>query len=35
MAFLLSIRTAVPRKGVRVLYDDQRRMHRQIFAGDE
>jgi hypothetical protein len=34
-AFLLSIRTVVPRKGARVWYDDQRRVHQQIFAGDE
>jgi putative restriction endonuclease len=35
MPFLLSIRTVVPRKGARVWYDDQRRVHGQIFAGDE
>ena len=35
MPFLLSIRTVFPRKGGRVWYDDQRRVHQQIFAGDE
>jgi putative restriction endonuclease len=34
MPFLLSIRTVVPRRGARVWYDDQRRVHQQIFAGD-
>jgi putative restriction endonuclease len=35
MPFLLSIRTVFPRKGGRVWYDDQRHVHRQIFAGDD
>ena len=35
MPFLLSIRTVFPRKGGRIWYDDQRRVHQQIFAGDE
>ena len=35
MPFLLSIRTAIPRRGGRVWYDDQRNVHRQIFAGDD
>jgi putative restriction endonuclease len=35
MPFLLSIRTVFPRKGARVWYDDQRNVHRQIFAQDE
>jgi putative restriction endonuclease len=35
MPFLLSIRTVFSRKGGRVWYDDQRHVHRQIFAGDE
>ena len=35
MPFLLSIRTVFPRNGGRVWYDDQRHVHRQIFAGDE
>jgi putative restriction endonuclease len=30
----MSIRTVVPRRGARVWYDDQRRVHQQIFAGD-
>jgi hypothetical protein len=32
---LLSIRAVFPRKGGRVWYEDQRRLHQQIFAGDE
>jgi putative restriction endonuclease len=32
---LLSIRTVFPRPGGRVWYDDQREVHRQIFAEDE
>ena len=32
---LLSIRTVFPRKGGRVWDDDQRRVHGQIFAGEE
>jgi hypothetical protein len=35
MPFLLSIRTVFPRKGGRIWYDDQRQVHRQIFAGEE
>ena len=35
MDFLLSIRTVVPRKGGKVWYDDQRKVHRQIYEGDE
>jgi putative restriction endonuclease len=35
MRFLLSIKTVFPRPGGRVWYDDQREVHRQIFAGDE
>ena len=35
MRFLLSIKTVYPRPGARVWYDDQREVHRQIFAGDE
>jgi putative restriction endonuclease len=35
MAALLSIRTVFPRQGGRVWYDDQRDVHRQIYAGDD
>ena len=35
MRYLLSIRTVFPRPGGRVWYDDQRQVHRQIFASDE
>jgi len=35
MRFLLSIRTVFPRAGARVWYDDQRKVHQQIFAGVE
>jgi putative restriction endonuclease len=35
MRFLLSIRTVFPRRGGKVWYDDQRKVHRQIFEGDE
>lgn len=35
MPFLLSIRTVFPRSGGRVWYDDQRQVHRQIFAGED
>lgn len=35
MPFLLSIRTVVPRKGGRIWYDDQRRVHKDIFAGHD
>lgn len=35
MQFLLSIKTVFPRPGSRVWYDDQRKVHRQIFEGSE
>jgi putative restriction endonuclease len=35
MEHLLSIKTVFPRKGARVWYDDQREVHRQIYAGDD
>lgn len=35
MRFLLSIRTAIPKPGRRIWYDDQVHVHRQIFNGDE
>ena len=35
MQFLLSIKTVFPSPGQRVWYDDQRKVHRQIFEGDE
>ena len=35
MHFLLSIRTVFPTPGRKVWYDDQRKVHRQIFEGDE
>jgi putative restriction endonuclease len=35
MKYLLSIRTVVPRPGVRMWYDDQREAHRQIYEGNE
>ena len=35
MQFLLSIKTVFPRPGSRIWYDDQRKIHRQIFEGDE
>ena len=35
MAYLLSIRTVFPRKGGRIWYDDQREIHRQIYASNE
>ena len=35
MQFLLSIKTVFPRPGSRVWYDDQRKVHRQIFEGNE
>ena len=35
MRLLLSIRTVYPRSGARVWYDDQRRVHQQIHAGEE
>lgn len=35
MKYLLSIKTVFPRPGGRVWYDDQRRVHRQIFEGKD
>lgn len=35
MSSLLSIRTAIPRPGRKVWYDDQRQVHDQIFQGEE
>jgi len=35
MRFLLSIKTVFPKPGARIWYDDQRKVHRQIFEGDE
>ena len=35
MQFLLSIRTVFPRPGGRVWYDDQRKVHHQIYGSDE
>lgn len=35
MRHLLSVRTVFPRTGRRVWYDDQRRVHAQIHAGEE
>jgi putative restriction endonuclease len=35
MRFLLSIKTVFPKPGRRVWYDDQRKVHRQIFDGDD
>jgi putative restriction endonuclease len=35
MRYLLSIRTVFPKRGARVWYDDQRRVHEQIDRGDE
>jgi len=35
MRWLLSIRTVFPRHGARIWYDDQRKVHAQIYAGDE
>ena len=35
LAFLLSIRTVIPRAGARLWYDDQTQAHRQIYEGDE
>ncbi len=35
MSYLLSIKTVFPRPGSRVWYDDQRKVHRQIFEGNE
>lgn len=35
MRHLLSIRTVWPKKGARVWYDDQRDVHRQLFAAED
>jgi len=35
MRHLLSIRTVIARKGRKIWYDDQRKVHEQIFAGSE
>jgi putative restriction endonuclease len=35
MEHLLSIKTVFPRNGGRIWYDDQREVHRQIYAGDD
>ena len=35
MRFLLSIKTVFPKPGSKVWYDDQRKVHRQIYEGDE
>jgi putative restriction endonuclease len=35
MRFLLSIKTVFPRPGGKVWYDDQRKVHQQIFEGSE
>jgi putative restriction endonuclease len=35
MRFLLSIKTVFPKGGARIWYDDQRKVHQQIFEGDE
>ncbi len=35
MKYLLSIKTVYPRPGARIWYDDQRKVHRQIFESDE
>ena len=35
MRFLLSIRTVFPRQGSKVWYDDQRKVHRQIFESND
>jgi putative restriction endonuclease len=35
MKYLLSIKTVFPRSGARVWYDDQRKVHSQIYEGDE
>ena len=35
MRFLLSIKTVFPRPGGKIWYDDQRKVHRQIFEGNE
>jgi putative restriction endonuclease len=35
MRYLLSIRTVFPRSGARIWYDDQTKVHQQIYGGDE
>ncbi len=35
MRFLLSIRTVFPKRGAKIWYDDQRKVHSQIFKGIE
>jgi putative restriction endonuclease len=35
MRYLLSIKTVFPKAGARVWYDDQRKVHDQIYQGDE
>ena len=35
MGHLLSVKTVFPRRGARVWYDNQREVHRQIYAGDD
>ena len=35
MRFLLSIKTVFPKPGGKIWCDDQRKVHRQIFEGDE
>jgi putative restriction endonuclease len=35
MRHLLSIKTVFPKPGAKVWYDDQRRVHRQIYEGEE
>lgn len=35
MQYLLSIKTVFPRPGARIWYDDQRKVHGQIFEGEE
>jgi putative restriction endonuclease len=35
MRYLLSIRTVFPRSGARIWYDDQTKVHEQIYGGDE
>lgn len=35
MRYLLSIRTVFPRPGARIWYDDQRRVHRQLYESND
>lgn len=35
MKFLLSVKTVFPRPGKKVWYDDQRKVHSQIYTGDD